>query len=211
MSAQVFLEFRLLALSKLSLFELLPTIGRFFFFFFFQHQIFTIINKQQMTIKGSLLFFFFCLFILKMTVDLHKWSGEEQLSQLKHYAAKNTPATTTLLSYLVNTKESTIAPLDELSIWTTHPDPLHTNDIVIWMLEWQHRVRLFVNSEIQLESSELTEKAIKYSHGEERKGNNYAYFKDEKDEQLYRRALDKVEQVVTWFIEDTYKNDKGIK
>lgn len=145
-----------------------------------------------------------------MTVQFFKWSSEDQIAQLTQFLVNNTPASSNQLTYLTGAHTFTTAPHIELAIYSSHPDPFNTTDIVVWILDWKHRIRLFTNSEFHLEQAELTDKAIEYAHGEQRKENNpeCVYFKNEQDEQLYRKSLDVVEKVVTSFIEQTYKNDK---
>lgn len=91
---------------------------------------------------------------------LYKFSLEENYTEFRDLLIKSGPTATPLLGWLVGTGFYDSDPKGKCSIWTSHPDPFHCNDPVVWIFDSKHRVRVFVTSEVVLDLGTFTPEAI---------------------------------------------------
>ncbi|KAG1121624.1 hypothetical protein G6F42_012253 [Rhizopus arrhizus] len=140
---------------------------------------------------------------------LYKWSTDEQIDQLKQFLAHNGPTTASLLGYILSTGECESDAPGKSVIWTSHTDPFHTTDIVVWIIDSDHRIRFFVTSEIELNFKEMTPDAAILAHKASYSDQLPAYFTHAEDEALYKRSLQIVEEFLTLYMDQRYGADKG--
>lgn len=141
--------------------------------------------------------------------QLYKWSTDEQVDQLKQFLAYNGPTTASLLGYILSTGECESDAPGKSVIWTSHADPFHTTDIVVWIIDSDHRIRFFVTSEIELNFKEMTPDAAILAHKASYPDELPAYFTHAEDEALYKRSLQVVEAFLTLYMDTRYGADKG--
>ncbi|CAO0793808.1 unnamed protein product [Mucor circinelloides] len=141
---------------------------------------------------------------------LYKWSTDEQIDQLKQFLAHNGPTTASLLGYILSTGECESDAPGKSVIWTSHTDPFHTTDIVVWIIDSDHRIRFFVTSEIELNFKEMTPDAAILAHKASYSDQLPAYFTHAEDEALYKRSLQIVEEFLTLYMDQRYGADKGV-
>ncbi|CAO3631138.1 unnamed protein product [Mucor fragilis] len=142
--------------------------------------------------------------------QLYKWSTDEQVDQLKQFLAYNGPTTASLLGYILSTGECESDAPGKSVIWTSHADPFHTTDIVVWIIDSDHRIRFFVTSEIELNFKEMTPDAAILAHKASYPDELPAYFTHAEDEALYKRSLQVVEAFLTLYMDTRYGADKGV-
>ncbi|CEP07771.1 hypothetical protein [Parasitella parasitica] len=146
-----------------------------------------------------------------MTIQLYRWSSEDQIDQLKEYLARNGPSTSTILGFLLQTGlYPSVDPIVP-EIWTSHSDPLNTNDVVVWIVDrGKCSLRTLVSSKIHLDKAPMDhENVIKARAGEF--NFDKPLFLHEKDEALYQLSLHVYESVLRHFFSRNYTLDDEIK
>ncbi|CEP14531.1 hypothetical protein [Parasitella parasitica] len=141
--------------------------------------------------------------------QLYKWSTNEQIDQLKQYLAYRGPTTTSFLGYILSTHACESDSPGKSVIWTSHQDPLNTTDVVVWLIDSDHRTRFFVNSEVVLNSKEMTAEAISLEYNTSDPDKLPPYFKNIQDEELYKRSLKTAEKFLTMYMDQRYGSDTG--
>lgn len=141
--------------------------------------------------------------------QLYKWSTDEQIDQLKQYLAHKGPTTASLLGYLLSTGACESDAPGKSIVWTSHSDPFNTSSVVIWLIDSGHRIRFFVNSEIELNFKEMTPDAAALAYNSSYPDELPAYFSNAEDEALYKQSLQTVEEVLTLYMDQRYGADKG--
>lgn len=141
--------------------------------------------------------------------QLYKWSTDEQMDQLKQFLAHNGPTTASLLGYILSTGECESDAPGKSVVWTSHANPFDTTDIVVWIIDSDHRIRFFVTSEIELNFKEMTPDAAILAHKASYPDELPAYFTRAEDEALYKRSLQVVEAFLTMYMDQRYGADKG--
>lgn len=95
------------------------------------------------------------------TSTLYPFNLEKNHSQFQEFLVKGLPTTVSLLGWLVNAGFYDSDPPGKCHTWTSHPDPLTCHDdIVIWIFDSDHRIRLFATSEVILDLGEFTPEAV---------------------------------------------------
>ncbi|KAI8641518.1 hypothetical protein BD408DRAFT_206402 [Parasitella parasitica] len=141
--------------------------------------------------------------------QLYKWSTDEQINQLKQYLAHRGPTTASFLGYLLRTRAWESGSPGKSVIWTSHQEPLNTTDVVVWLIDSDHRTRFFVSSEVELNSKEMTPEAISFDYNTLDPNKLPPYFKDSQDEQLYRQSLQTAEEFLVRYMDQRYGADTG--
>jgi hypothetical protein len=160
-------------------------------------------------------FFFFCLQNIikgpKMTVNLYKWTGPDHFEQIKQYFIRHNPSSSHIVGYLMNTGFYDSDSPGEFDIWSSHPDPFTTEDVVVWFLEGIDRVRFFVSAESRLNFAEYTQEAYEQAFREDKSSGHpdITYFKNEDDEAYYRHSLKVFEEHYVYFMSQKTRAGKN--
>ena len=144
-----------------------------------------------------------------MTIQLYKWSSEDQINQFKQYLAQNGPTTSTMLGLLLQTGlYPSVDPIEPV-YWTSHPDPFNTNDVVIWIVDrGDCTLRTLVSSKIHLDKAPMDfERLSKARAGEY--DSDRPLFVNPDDEALYQHSLQVFESVMDYFFTQNYTADDG--
>lgn len=147
-----------------------------------------------------------------MTVDLYKWTTEEEIERVKQYFVRHNPSSSHIVGYLINTGFYETDSRDECAIWSSHADPFNTSDVVVWFLEGPDRVRLFVSAEARLDFAEHTTEAFEQAFRDDKSSGHpdITYFKNQEDEDFYRHSLKVFEGCFVNFMSQK-KNKSGKK
>ncbi|KAI8991099.1 hypothetical protein BDF20DRAFT_22794 [Mycotypha africana] len=159
---------------------------------------------------------FCCCHLLFLLMDqqtpLYKWASEEQINQFKQYLIRSTPTTTSLLGYLISYDYYGTSHREdaEINIWSSHPDPFETEDIVVWVIESnKDTIRILVNTEVYLDqhvndkltaAEAYTMNIEAIAHQKEQP----AYCNSPKDEALYKKSKEIVERVLITFFKQFF-------
>ncbi|CAO0795461.1 unnamed protein product [Mucor circinelloides] len=146
-----------------------------------------------------------------MTIQLYKWSSKEQIEQLKLYLAQNGPTTSTMLGLLLQTGlYPSVDPIDPV-IWSSHPDPFNTNDVVVWIIDRGNcYLRTLVSSKIHLDNAPMNLDSV----AKLRAGDNnldQPLFVSPDDEALYQHSMQVYASILEHFFSENYTEDDEIK
>lgn len=146
-----------------------------------------------------------------MTVNLYKWTTPDQINQVKQYMTSCTPSSSHILGYLMNTGFYIHDGPDECTIWSSHPDPFNTSDIVVWFLEGSDRVRFFVSAETRLDVAEFTQEAFEQAFRTDKSSghDDIQYFKEPEEEAFYRKSLKVFEDHYVYFMNQKKRDERG--
>lgn len=148
----------------------------------------------------------------QMSTKFFAWSKDEQLDQLKQYLIENSPSTSSLLGWLIGTGVYNCEPAAESVIWSSHDDPFHTMDIVVWFLQTKDRMRVYVSSEAILDQSPMCAGTEELAHGTAYPPQLPSYFVCGQKQLLYERSLEVFETALNDFIHSNYnqlQTEKG--
>jgi hypothetical protein len=96
-----------------------------------------------------------------MSPLLYKFNLEDHHTEFQQFLVNCLPTTVSLLGWFVGTGFYDSDPAGKCDIWTCHPDPLDvTNEPVVWIFDSDHRIRVYITSEVVLDFGELTKEAI---------------------------------------------------
>lgn len=133
---------------------------------------------------------------------LYKFSLQKDYTQFRDLLIQSVPTTTPLLGWLIGTGFYDSDPEGKCSIWTSHPDPFHCNDPVVWIFDSRHRIRVFVTSEVVLDLGNLTSEAIELADSTVYKGKTLPnYFVEPQLEMLYNKSKDILKPVIKAYME----------
>lgn len=144
-----------------------------------------------------------------MTIQLYKWSSKEQIEQLKLYLAQNGPTTSTMLGLLLQTGlYPSVDPIDPV-IWSSHPDPFNTNDVVVWIIDRGNcYLRTLVSSKIHLDNAPMNlDSVAKLRAGDSNL--DQPLFVSPDDEALYQHSMQVYASVLEHFFSENYTVDDG--
>jgi hypothetical protein len=133
-----------------------------------------------------------------MTTEFFAWKG--QLDQLQRYFIENSPSTTPLLGWLISTGFYDCDPAGSNAIWSSHEDPFHTSDIVVWIVQTEDRIRVHVSSEAELNQSPTHAGVAELALGAVYPQQLPTYFVCNQKQDLYERSLQVFRTVLDDFI-----------
>lgn len=145
-------------------------------------------------------------FSLLNMFKLYKFSLQENWVQFRDFLVQSVPTTTTLLGWLLGTGFYDSDPEGKCSIWTSHPDPFHCNEPMVWIFDSKHRIRVFVTSEVVLDLGTFTPEARDLADGAVKYGKTLPnYFVEPQLEMLYNQSKEMLKSVLKAYME---LNDK---
>lgn len=133
---------------------------------------------------------------------LYKFSLQENWVQFRDYLVQFVPTTTTLLGWLLGTGFYDSDPEGKCSIWTSHSDPFHCNEPMVWIFDSKHRIRVFITSEAVLDLGTFTSEARELADGAVKYGKNSPnYFVEPQLEMLYNQSKEMLKSVLKAYME----------
>ncbi|KAL9537588.1 hypothetical protein MBANPS3_011640 [Mucor bainieri] len=147
-----------------------------------------------------------------MTIQLFKWSSQDQIEQLKRYLAQNGPTTSTMLGLLLQTGlYPSVDPIIPV-IWSSHPDPFNTSDVVVWIIDrGECFLRTLVSSKIYLDQAPMIPESLAKLRAGENSLLDQPLFVNPDDEALYQHSMQVYASVLDHFFSQNYTMDDEIK